>query len=321
MVIAVPFAACEDDKVELVPIEGGPGERYARAAVFLATCTAPSDQFAWTQYVSLELGKIYSDLLYPRPPSKRARTTAMVGCFELATNGCAALFDCFGESFEAADRAEPCFPACEGQVFTRCETYEVDHLYYRRRTDCERLGMACSDEGCVAPTEPDPSPCEEGTKYPRCEGAVPVDCKGGFEARDPACEGGLACAIVGTSGYESASCQGAEGACEDNSNSSILNTNDGFRCRGAVSDVCINGGALSVDCAHLGEGFTCFEGNAGEACGLSTECIFYNEGARCDGTKLLFCNAGVLQAIDCAALGFSGCDAGRGRCSPGFHDL
>jgi hypothetical protein len=322
MSMTVPFGACGDEEAELIPVEGGPGGRYARAAVFLASCRLPRGSYDAPLHVWQELGAIYSDLLYPRPSSVRVRTDAMLACFELATTGCAALFDCFGESFEAADRAAPCLATCDGQVLTRCETFEAEHIYYRRRTDCERSGMACSEDGCVPLTEPAPSPCEEGTKYPRCDGDAPLRCYLGVEERDLACgEQGLTCVLLSDSFSESAVCQGTQGACKDNGNYSGLNTIDGFRCRGTVTDTCFNGGARSVDCATLGEGFTCLASPGGEGCGLSADCMYSDGGTRCEGTKLLFCNAGVLQAVDCAELGFSGCDAKRGICTPGFFDL
>ena len=76
---------------------------------------------------------------------------------------------------------------------------------------------------------------------------------------------------------------------------------------------CLGGRLTSVDCATQGPGFTCQSRDGSFFCGLAADCVPSNNyssttTASCDGSTLSFCNAGRVERVDCAELGFSGCD-------------
>ncbi|HZF51711.1 MAG TPA: hypothetical protein VE093_23815 [Polyangiaceae bacterium] len=74
---------------------------------------------------------------------------------------------------------------------------------------------------------------------------------------------------------------------------------------------------------QVAKGFSCQSLNTASFCGLAAECepgsAYY---ATCEGTTVVFCNAGRIEKIDCTTLGFTGCHTmyGEGACSPGLYD-
>jgi hypothetical protein len=103
---------------------------------------------------------------------------------------------------------------------------------------------------------------------------------------------------------------------------------DGVSCSGMKLSACVNGKMADLDCATRGPGFTCQTAGAAHFCGLAADCVpadDYSSSAtnppKCDGSAVVFCNAGRLEHVDCTALGFTGCDidpsAGHYGCVPG----
>ena len=81
----------------------------------------------------------------------------------------------------------------------------------------------------------------------------------------------------------------------------------------------MNGGLHEIDCSEVGAGFSCQTFGTSAFCGLAAECDPSSgavSDATCEGDQLVFCNAGRLDKLDCKSLGFSGCNASWGVCSP-----
>jgi hypothetical protein len=96
-------------------------------------------------------------------------------------------------------------------------------------------------------------------------------------------------------------------------------------CTGTTFEACVNARRHEFDCSSYGPGFTCQSYDGVPFCGLASECRPGNvvdadwelsqQGKpepSCDGTTLVFCNAGRLERIDCTELGFTGCDIDDG---------
>jgi hypothetical protein len=85
------------------------------------------------------------------------------------------------------------------------------------------------------------------------------------------------------------------------------------RCDGAIKLGCDHAGRVSFhDCARVAGG-TCVENADGSAA-----CVYPDakkcsvpSASTCSGTKVSVCVGGALEEVDCTALGFTACDAGR----------
>ncbi|MBK9266372.1 MAG: hypothetical protein IPM54_42125 [Polyangiaceae bacterium] len=80
----------------------------------------------------------------------------------------------------------------------------------------------------------------------------------------------------------------------------------------------VNDAEHELDCGLLADGFTCQTVNGTSFCGLASEC--YDLKPACEGDSVVLCNAGRIDKIDCKSLGFTGCNAMWGTCSPSIYD-
>jgi len=275
-------------------------DAYARAAVVMGSCSTGDsiDQII----ASMWLGPGYN-------PS-RITYTDLVSCFASNHNGCDVLSICMGYTFERTSR--DCEPTCQGAVFEFCG----DGV--SMKIDCGKLGMKCDpDANCI---EKDVTSCDPSERRVWCDGGVATGCVNGYVRHIMACEDmGLAC--------DEGQCIGKGEAC--NSDLEGVFIDDlffGRNCRGSVLENCIGGRQHDQDCSEVGPGFSCqvYQGRA--FCGVASECppsgSPHEEPVSapfCDGTKVVFCNAGRIERIDCKDLGFSGCDLEDARgCVPGL---
>jgi hypothetical protein len=92
----------------------------------------------------------------------------------------------------------------------------------------------------------------------------------------------------------------------------------GGGCQGDVLVCYTAGGGVQsqTDCS-LG-GLRCLPNASGsDTCILGTDCDTVTYAPSCSGATLTYCNSGKVLTFDCAAAGFSGCDAsGGGACRP-----
>lgn len=286
-------------------------EAVARAAVMFGSCVA-DDQPRTTATM------IYTQHDYE--PGWLSDLQASVGCLASAGDGCAAVERCLHMS---ARHVAGCQPGCDGTVATGCD----DSLEYRM--DCARWGQVCDPERGRCRRASSAPECDEESMMGRCEDGRPVYCSSGYADgmhvyRGPRCEDlGMRCQDdLGTG--ELAVCQGSGGECETEHWGGLSYDVERGSCRDDVTlDACVNGGVHTVTCESLAQGFRCVrrQGDVpGDMCGLGDECdpFDYQQQARCEGTAVVFCNAGRLEHVDCRTLGFSGCDARMNRCSPGL---
>jgi hypothetical protein len=187
--------------------------------------------------------------------------------------------------------------------------------------DCARIGQRCQLSGiCVDDVG---SACDGSEPVCRA-GARPLYCDDGALREGPDCAAlGLDCA--------NGECQGTGAACANQSFSSQqIVAFEGVSCQGGTLEACVAGKRASLPCAEQGPGFDCQSVDGVPFCGLAGECLPAEVGgstdyaaATCDGTRLTFCNAGRLETLDCADLGFTGCEVdtslGHYGCTPGLR--
>jgi hypothetical protein len=272
-----------------------------RAAVFLGSCI-PDDRS------NRLLNVMYSERAGDLGDARFTR--GQVDCFAGKSNGCQAVADCVAI---VVDNAGPCERHCDGSVYTACD----DEM--RFRVDCGRYtGFTCNGNDCALPIEA----CDPTTFKPSCDGGVPTNCTSASKGirRGARCaDFGLVCGSLpsGTMG-----CLGSEGACTATTFSTSAVRFEGLGCGGTSLQACVNGGKTTLDCSTVGTGFSCqtVPGSTKSSffCGLAAECDPTNTSSRptCDGSSLVVCNAGKIEKVDCKSLGFTGCNATAGVCSP-----
>jgi hypothetical protein len=231
-----------------------------------------------------------------------------LSCFKGKANGCKAVLECLG-IYERPDG--PCQDGCTGDLLERCN----DAVNW----DCQKLGLTCSAEKRKCMPSPSPPSCDLSTFQDRCDAGVPVVC-GAYEVRGPSCSDyGLTCGSIPN---DSVACRGTGAACTPMEYPiESVEFDEGIACDGQRLRACVSGGEALVDCGTLGQGFTCQTG-ASAFCGRAAECAPSSAGEKttCEGTSVVLCNAGRIEKIDCTTLGFTGCNATFGVCSPGVSD-
>ena len=137
----------------------------------------------------------------------------------------------------------------------------------------------------------------------------PTYCDGEVVRTGPDCEQfGLDCAA----GF----CVGTGEACQQqNDDWQDRVYFEGLSCTGDVLEGCVQGQTHNRDCSNIGPGWSCQTVGDYHFCGLASECEPGNiepgtrgTAERCEGTEVVFCNAGRIERMDCTELGFSGCD-------------
>jgi hypothetical protein len=237
-------------------------------------------------------------------------------CLADARCGCAAVEHCLGYQV-LTGLAAGCQSSCEGERFTACGAGVDLPEGSGFGIDCARVGQRCQLSGiCVDGVG---SSCD-GSEPPVCRpGARPLYCD------DDALREGPDCAALGL-GCADGHCEGTGAACtnEQRAREEIV-AFEGISCQAGTLEACVAGKRASLACAEQGPGFDCQLVEGVPFCGLASECLPAEVGGSynyptpsCDGTRLSFCNAGRLETLDCASLGFSGCQIGAGNygCTP-----
>jgi hypothetical protein len=288
----------------------------ARAAVVLGSCYADDG-------VSRNASELWN---WQEQDGFWGNFRQQAACIAEAGQGCGALDTCLGWAIEEKPGCTP-GRACTGSRFTDC--IEVEGLgTFEWRIDCAALGLECNT-AIVCARAPAVG-CELMGYVQSCENNVPqrcaVDAEGppesGVVYAGPDCTSlGLECVAASPGSDEPvlAACTGSGAACE----SGWDEFSTGIACAGNMLEACVNGRRHDFDCTTTGPGFTCQTYQGVPFCGLASEClpgnvdtdIFSQQGdpePACDGTSIVFCNAGRLERIDCTSLGFTGCDLEAG---------
>lgn len=280
----------------------------ARAAAFLASCMSDDGVNRTLQEIYLERTTL------------PFRSPAVLACLASKSNGCAAITECLGVAYT---NDGPCDAGCSGSVYAECSGAA------RLQVDCARMGLDCKPvPGAYCGAAGDVA-CDPATFQGSCTDGTPSGCVDGLTRRGLHCpDFGATCTLLSTSqgGGTEYGCKGAGGACVGTNNDDTTTARwEGVRCENGKLVGCVANGLATLDCATSAAGFTCFEapdaGAGGAAyCGTATECTprspWEKVAATCNGTAVVACNGGKVEAIDCVALGFTGCEAGR--CTPGF---
>lgn len=263
----------------------------AKAAALFGACIPDDGSLSFLRGQYFDLDIMDSSLV----------TREAFECLAMATDGCAAVERCVGVSF---DRMGPCETTCDGSVLEQCDDAS------RFRIDCARFGQTCdAEEGdCVD----DAAPTCEMNASAMCLDGVPTGCS------DHRVREGFDCAEYGLT------CTGSicigEGTCDTDRTGTYGLSYTGIVCSSEEElSACVHGGRHAIRCADIAPGFACQTQSGTAFCGLADECDPFGEDATCDGTNVVFCNAGRTETVDCTGLGFTGCSEG-GRdgayCSP-----
>jgi hypothetical protein len=265
-------------------------DKIAVATVLLDSCIS-DDGFWRTQN---ELRGTLEEPWYPSTPT-------LVNCLANVTNGCAGVSACFGYS---AYTNETC-DTCNGNVAVYCGT-DGPFLW-----DCDKLGLTCSAGWCLPPGG---QGCSGQTFTEQCSSqGQPLHCEGKRVHVGPTCaDYGLACNDAAVP-----RCTGVGPLCSGPSNPYFDIQYVGQSCQGDVMDACVGaavGRQAKLDCSCFGPGFSCQSAEGATFCGAASECDPETHAKSCNGTSVVFCDAGKLRSVDCMALGFTSCnpDAGFG---------
>ena len=280
----------------------------ARAAVVIGSCVNGLNDDG----IGRNAGHLWSTNL--TTAAWESRLMVQADCLANARCGCEGLTRCVG--YALSPKGPDCKPGCAGGVFTSCGPPALDPpTGFAESIDCGAVGLDCDDSfACVSAPVVACGP----TFAARCNAdGAPEYCSGTQVRRIPACATlGLTC--------QKGECTGSGAACVNTSQSTAstdMQSIDGVACNGGALGGCFNGLAASLDCAALGPGFGCQSAGGRFFCGLASECEPASEFTSsvtypdtCSGSVLNFCNAGRIEHIDCATLGFKDCkiDASQG---------
>lgn len=196
-------------------------------------------------------------------------------------------------------------PACEGETLRYC--LPTAHGGVVARTRCAEAGLQCvaSNTPMGAVAQCAHGPCDMGTA-PTCDGLTAKNCMLGGWIHQP-CEvwPGTQCALVDAMGMQLAQCEGDGAACDE----THVPT-----CEGDALVICQAYKLYTMECPPGGACGVDPASGAG-ACWAST--LFCGD-ETCEGSTLSYCAEGEPRALDCTALGFTGCVAeeGSARCVP-----
>ena len=166
--------------------------------------------------------------------------------------------------------------------------------------DCGVLGATCADLWSGAQRA--------------CCNAEPCPQSSGFE-----CEGTVATACGGWGEHVAFDCGESGRTCQSDPEQPCLGTGQvcdvetsTVSCSGSVATYCSGGKLATLDCAATGYRTACNLGAVWYADVCTTkgmECgAWGNDSGACNGTVLEACIDGELAGVDCASVGFSGCD-------------
>lgn len=215
---------------------------------------------------------------------------AALACLAVAGGDCARAAACLN----GGQQPQKCNPpngkgesTCAGAVLQFCSTGKLTRTF-----DCASVGLLCLGDAIAT--------CGFG----------PCTYLGGsfcVDNRLATCSGGMLalqtdCTIYGGTcvfdGIATAACHGTGTPCVSSSSPA---------CQGERAISCVGGGTEIIDCPAAGQ--RCVQG----ICVSTDSCTV---DPTCAGSVLTFCAASGQISIDCALLGFAGCDASNGgRCT------
>jgi hypothetical protein len=281
-------------------------ETYARAGAVVGSCM-PDDG------INRNVARFWDPL---PPPIFWSQLGRQASCLATAGGGCQALKTCLG--YELTTGGPACTTnSCAGSMLTACGKDSGRTL--RMTFDCAKVGQSCDPQAYCS--DGPPVPCASTDPSARectADGRGSI-CKNGTLLRTAPCADlGLTC--------QSGDCRGTGADCPASISGSEGQVYlQGFGCEGSRLRACVGGKEQPVDCAAQGQGFGCQSKDGHSFCGLAAECLpsERDQGTTtCEGSTVVFCNAGRLQRVDCMALGFTGCDVdtskGHFGCVPGL---
>jgi len=255
-------------------------DELARATVALTSCLSGDGYFRAQTYLRGKVGG-YSYF----------GGACFTACLAAVTNGCTGVVDCMG--FSDLQIGDPC-DTCQGNVAMLCGDTQV-------RWNCGKYGGTCSEGRCVAP---DREACDEASFENQCDPqGRPLHCDDKLEVGPECALFGLECKKDGSG----AGCVGTGEACSTSASPYFDVDYLGQACEGASLKACVRGALADLDCSLFGTDFGCQTSGGAFFCGTASECDPATFEKSCDGTSVIFCNAGKISRVDCTALGFGSC--------------
>jgi hypothetical protein len=255
-------------------------DELARAAVTLTSCLSGDGYYRAQTYLR---GKVGGYSYFGGP--------CFTACLAAVTNGCTGAIECMG--FSDLQISDSC-GTCQGNVAILCEDAQA-------RRDCAKYGGTCSDGHCIPLGG---AACDEATFESQCDSeGRPLHCAGTLQT-------GPACALFGLECKKESSdtwCVGKGEACSVSGAPDFDVHYVGQVCNGARLNACVRGGLADLDCSLFGSGFSCQTSEGAYFCGTASECDPATFAKSCDGTNVIFCNAGKITRVDCTSLGFARC--------------
>jgi len=293
-------------------------DTFARAAVVLGSCVVGEGIHDTTLYPRYAIDRSADYLWHAAEiPQMWGRFADQAECLANAGEGCNAVTQCMGYSVHTDPFCS--WRGCSGDRRGGCG----GSYYYVPVIDCASLGLGCYQSDCRSRAV---RRCDESI-VPSCnEAGEPVTCDLVYVREGPDC------AALGLSCIDGA-CRGAGAACPSSPPSEYHVHYKGIACNGNTLLACVGGAEHERNCAEMGPGFSCREVEGATFCGLGSECMPANQLGQsyeamlvsskampvaCEGTTVVFCNAGRIERMDCTELGFTGCDTTFGGCIPNF---
>lgn len=281
---------------------GGPAMSVVEACVIAVSCGRTG---GWTDFTPSACVDGFARLgwRFDSPGSLPDPDIAqrLLDCAAKTAGECKAFQSCFGGDWVSLSRCREGGSCLENTVTSSIEGPSFD---------CGSIASTCADlwsnaqRACC-----NAEPCPEGTAV-ECEGTVATFCGGWGEHVTFDCgPSGRAC-NAGTFDFWTP-CVG-DGACDPTSL---------IACEGDVAVYCSGGGLAKYDCSKTGYRTACNGGapSSEPACRpQGSECAPEWEPSTCDGPAIRVCVDGAWVNVDCASVGFAGCEEQQGgaRCVP-----
>ncbi len=233
-------------------------------------------------------------------------STKTVNCIAAAGSNCDNAKKCLnaGQTPASCTNASA---ACDGTVLDSCQDEGSGNV--TTKFDCSDIAEMCVVNGGTAD-------CGFGT----CTGAASMcvgtrwqQCQNGVLRQADCADFGANC-VVGA--LANAHCRGNGPTCQ----STLIGADaigNPLRCDGSVLVRCADSQESRYDCASQNEKCVANVNGASFGCALGNSCTPSTFSATCAGSKLTYCDNGVIATFNCSSTGFSGCTPDNGgQCTP-----
>lgn len=230
-----------------------------------------------------------------------AITPAERDCLAAAGLDCAAALDCVSTP---ASCDQPTW-SCDGDTLTLCDAFAGPRAV---RRDCAAEGLHCVMLGAEAFCGL--GSCDPRTATPMCDGSATTSCQPQTSWNDKSL-GGLVVRGEDCADHDATcaanECVGNGPACTPSADTIGCDGSDVLSCdqSGHIERSHCAAGSHCIATLGPGSSYGCGYDSAPAVCNLDANAT------QCAGDSLAYCDDHGNETLDCKALGYSGCDAGR----------